>query len=102
PPPATDADNVWRAPLVPAALALTSGILVERFAAPPLTFTLAFGAAGLLAWLATQAGPRQGLALVYLALTGAALGAAWYHLRRDDFAADDVGNLAPDEPRPVQ
>jgi hypothetical protein len=42
------------------------------------------------------------LPLVYLALAGVAFGAAYHHYRRDIYPADDIGNFAPGEPRPVQ
>ena len=40
--------------------------------------------------------------MVYLALAGAAFGAAYHHYRRDFHAADDMVHYAKDEPAPVQ
>jgi competence protein ComEC len=101
---APDADallpqSIWRAPLVPAALAVTAGIVLDRFASPPLLVTLIAAAACLAAWLC--AGGRTGLPLVYLALAGVAFGAAYHHYRRD-LGPDDVSHLASAEPLPVQ
>jgi competence protein ComEC len=102
--PAADAflpQSIWRAPLVPAALAITAGIVLDRYAAPPLLISVAAAAGGLAAWLCTAAGSRTGLPLVYLALAGIAFGAGYHHYRRD-FAADDVSHLAAVEPQLVQ
>ncbi len=93
--------SIWRAPLVPAALALTAGILLDRRAAVPLLFSLLAAAACLIAWLCTSLGGRQRLALAYLALAGAAFGAA-YHRFRHELAPDDIAHLATEQPRPVQ
>jgi hypothetical protein len=84
---APDADaflprSVWRAPLVPAALAVTAGIVLDRYAPLPLLAGLAAAAVFLAAWCCTRAGGGTGLPLVYLALAGAAFGAAYHHYRR--------------------
>lgn len=103
--PALDAllpTSVWRAPLVPAALATTAGIVLDRHLSLPLPLSLIAAALGLLAWLCARGSPHAGLPLVYLALTGAALGAAYHHYRRDTYAPDDIAHHAKDEPIPVQ
>jgi competence protein ComEC len=94
--------SVWQAPLFPAALAVTAGIVLDRYLSIPLVFSLLTGVASLVAWGCAQMGRQKGLPLVYLALAGAALGAGLSHYRREVYAADDVGELAPAEPRPVQ
>ncbi len=102
--PAADAllpQSVWRAPLVTAALVVTAGIVLDRCASPPLLISLIAAAGSLAAWLCAGAGGRTGLPLVYLALAGAAFGAAYHHYRRD-LGHDDIAHLALDEPRPVQ
>jgi hypothetical protein len=76
--PAADAflpQSIWRAPLVPVALAVTAGIVFDRCASPPLLISVAAAAGGLTAWLCSAAGSRTGLPLVYLALAGVAFGA---------------------------
>ncbi len=93
--------SIWRAPLVPFALAVTLGIVVDRYAPIPLLVSLLAGAVFLLAWLIAQIGARSGLPIAYLALAAAAFGAAYHHFQRDFYPADDVGNFAPSEPRPV-
>jgi competence protein ComEC len=95
------ADNVWRSPLVPAALAVTAGIVLDRLAPTPLAVSLAAALGCLLAWLAAQRGESRGLSLTYLALAAVACGAAWHHYQHDVFRPDDIGWLAPDMPRPV-
>jgi competence protein ComEC len=95
-------ESVWHAPLVPAALAITAGIVADRYVAVPLVVSLVAALVCLAAWLAALPGKGRGLALVYLALAGVAFGAAWHHFRRDATRPDDIGVLAPDDPRPAQ
>jgi hypothetical protein len=94
--------SIWRSPLVPAALALTFGILLDRQLSPPLSVSLIAAAFCQAAWFCTRGSPHHGLPLVYLALAGAAFGAAYHHYRRDVYAADDIFHYAKDEPAPVQ
>ncbi len=103
--PALDAllpQSIWRAPLMPAALVLTAGIVLDRYVSLPLPVSLTVAAFGLLAWLCTRGSRHAGLPLVYLALAGAAFGAAYHYYRRDVYAADDIFHYAKDEPAPVQ
>ena len=95
-------ESVWRAPLVPAALAYTAGVLLDRYAAVPFAVSLLLTAGGMLGWLVARLRGRTRLPLVFLALAGAAFGAAYHHYRRDVYPADDVGEMATAEPRPVQ
>jgi hypothetical protein len=75
--------SIWQAPLVPAALALTTGILTDRYASVPLLFSISVILAGLIAWAVTRLGPPTNLGLMYLALASAAFGAAYHHWQRD-------------------
>ncbi|HEY7313350.1 MAG TPA: ComEC/Rec2 family competence protein [Gemmataceae bacterium] len=103
--PALDAllpTSIWRAPLVPAALAITAGIVLDRHFSIPMPVSLIVAALALLTWVCSRGSPNAGLPLVYLALGGAALGAAYHHYRRDVYAADDIVPYAKDEPAPVQ
>ena len=95
-------DRIWRAPLVPVALALSAGMLLDRHASPPLAGSLFAAVVALAAWGAAWTGRSPGLPLVYLALAVAALGAAYHHYRRDVIPADDIGQLAGDPPRVVR
>lgn len=89
------AETFWRAPLVPAALVITTGIVVDRLFQVPLLFSLGMGVGCLAAWGIARSGRQQGLSLVYLALAGFAVGAALHHYRHDVFPADDIGNHLP-------
>src|SRR5579871_3684733 len=60
------ADNVWRAPLVPAALAVTAGILADRVASVPLPVSLVALMACLAAWAISRAERPSGLPIAYL------------------------------------
>jgi competence protein ComEC len=73
------ANIVWRAPLVPVALAATLGILCDRFAEVPLAFSLVVAAASLAAWQIYCRGPSQRLAAFYLCCACAGCGAAYHH-----------------------
>ena len=95
-------DSVWRAPLVPAALAYTGGVLLDRYAAVPIAVGLLGTIGGLIGWLVARLKGRAHLPLVFLALAGAAFGAAFHHYRRDVYSADDVGEIATAEARPVE
>src|SRR5436190_6113595 len=97
-----DDQSIWQAPLVPAALALTAGILTDRYASMPLLFSISVILAGLVAWAVTRLGRPTNLGLMYLALAGAAFGAAYHHWQRDTYAADDIGNFATIEPHPAR
>jgi competence protein ComEC len=94
--------SVWRAPLVHAALAVTAGIVLDRYAAVPLGASLAVAAVCLVAWACARTASRRGLPLAYLALAGVAAGAAYHHYRRDVYPADDIGHSATPEPRTAQ
>src|SRR5437763_1950895 len=84
--PFPPAESVWRAPLVPVALAGTAGIVADRYASIPLGISLLTAVAALVAWIATRAGRQTGLSLVYLALAGSALGSAYHHWRQEVYA----------------
>src|SRR5438552_11629109 len=115
--------SIWQAPLVPAALALTAGIVTDRYASVPLLFSIGLLLAGLIAWTVTSL-PWGGLGrpptthhspthhspthhspslgLMYLALAGVAFGAAYHHWQRDTYADDDIGNFVTTDPRPAR
>src|SRR5271163_3920826 len=101
PAPLPPSDNIWRAPLVPVALALTAGIVLDRFHSVPLPISLISVVASLIAWALTCGTRSPGLPLVYLWLAVAALGAAYHHAYRDVYAPDDIGNFATVEARPA-
>jgi competence protein ComEC len=94
--------SVWRAPLVPAALAVTAGIVLDRYTSVPLPVSLSATAAALCAWFFAYQHRRPGWPLLALAVAGVAFGAALHHYRRDFYPADDIGNVAPVEPHPAQ
>jgi competence protein ComEC len=94
------ADSVWRAPLVPVALAATAGIVLDRYVGVPLMLSLPAVVAGVVAWLCASLWSRSAaLPLVCLGLAVGSAGAARHHLYRDVYPADDIGNYAPAEPR---
>jgi competence protein ComEC len=94
-------DDIWRAPLVPVALAVTVGVVADRmFGLPPVVAGAVFGV-GLIGWAAgARKSATAGLPFLWLAC--AAAGAFHHHQFRTMFAADDVGRLAGDEPKLVR
>jgi competence protein ComEC len=95
-------ENIWRAPLMAVALAVTAGVLLDRYRSVPLLISLLTLAGCLLAWLITQRSPKPGLPLVYLALAAIALGAGRHHAYRDLYSPDDISYLTREEPAPVK
>src|SRR5437764_8203095 len=91
---ASAGESVWRAPLLCPALAVTAGIVLDRFATPPLVLVLLAGAAGLVGSFLVRRGPWQRLAPVYLHFTLVAVGAGWHQWLCDLHADDDVALLA--------
>ena len=96
------AEYIWRVPLVPIALALTLGILLDRHLVIPLFFSFVAGLASILAWLVNSRGAHPGLALGYLWIACAALGAAHHHSARDGVADNDIRYLAAPDAKPVR
>jgi competence protein ComEC len=92
---------VWRAPLVPVALAFSAGILLDRFCAPPLIGSLFAAGVMVAAWTATLLGRSSGLPLVYLALALAAIGTAYHHYRSETIPDDDISFLVDEEPKVI-
>ena len=95
-------DSVWRAPLVPAALAYTAGVVLDRYAAVPIAVSLLLTAGGMIGWLVGSS-ERPGASAAGLP------GAGGHSVRRRLsplpprlYPADDVGEVATAEPRPVQ
>ena len=95
------AESVWRAPLVPVALAFTAGVALDRLAQPPLGFSLLGGAAALIAFVLFRVSRPEPIGLAYLALAGVAFGSAYYHFRQDLYPEDDIGHLVSDSPSQV-
>jgi competence protein ComEC len=96
------AESIWRAPLVPAALAFTAGIVLDRLFTIPFLFSLLLGGGCIAAFLTTRLGGPARLGLVYLFLAGVALGLAYHHYRRDLYRDDDIGHLAGETPQPIR
>lgn len=94
--------NLWRAPLVPVALAATAGIVLDRYGSVPLPFSLIVVLACLAAWVSTRWGRSPELAIAYLLGAVAALGAAYHHWYGEGYAPDDIRQLAQEEPRPAR
>jgi competence protein ComEC len=95
-------DNILAAPLVPASLALTTGIILDRYAGLPAPISLVALVAALCAAAVAVAGKQTALFVLYFALAAAAGGAAYHHWYRGVYPPDDIGEFATAEPRPVK
>jgi competence protein ComEC len=93
---------VWSAPLVLVALALTAGILLDRFCIVPLAASVTIALVSLLAWLIFLNTARQWLALLYLMGGVAAAGSAYHHWHRHHVGADDLSRIAERESQPAR
>jgi competence protein ComEC len=87
---------------VPVAIALTAGIVADRYAGIPWPVSLAAALGFLAASAATCMGRQRLLSLLYFAGAVAASGAAYHHCYRNVYPADDIGEFATPEPRPVK
>jgi competence protein ComEC len=83
--------DFWRAPLVPVALAVTTGILLDRWLDLSSGIILLGLGLSFLAWVINL---RNRSALVYLWLAAGILGAFWQHEWRTHKAADDISHFA--------
>lgn len=103
PPSAPDA--AWRefarAPLVPVAVAVAAGLLLDRYGGVPFEFALGTAVAGLVTWLALPRSHGSNTA-VPLWIACAGLAAAHHHAHRHVFADDDIGFAAAESPRVVR
>ena len=93
---------VWSAPLVPVALAMTIGIVADRFGVIPLPASLGCALVCVLAWLIFTNTKYQWLALFYLWSGVAGLGAAYHHWQRYHVDANDVRQFADYDGRPTR
>jgi competence protein ComEC len=94
-------ENVWRAPLVPLAIAGTIGIVVDRSAPVPMLFSFLVIIASMAAWIGSRLGKQQILGAAYLWLGTAGLGALYHHVHQQVFPRNDIGNYAAAEPHAV-
>jgi competence protein ComEC len=105
-PPAADrrlafGADLWHAPLVPVALAVTAGVAADRLVGVPLSASAVAFMCGLIAWIAaSRRSFARGLPWLWLSL--AALGALHHRQFRDVYPADDIGHVATEEPRLVR
>lgn len=93
---------IWSAPLVPVALAMTAGIVLDRFWIVPLPASLCAAFACLVAWLIFSNTAHKWLALVYLWGGVAGLSAAYHHWQRYYLEPSDISYLASDDPLPIR
>jgi competence protein ComEC len=94
--------HVWQAPLVPIALAATTGIVLDRQFDIPLPISLTAALACLLAFALHGFDSRRVLALLYLWTACAALGCAYHHWHITRAAPDDVRHLASEDGQPAR
>jgi competence protein ComEC len=97
-----DDASCWRVPLLWVALAVTSGIVLDRYLSLPLPLTLSATGLALIVGIMLLAIHRERAALIALLLTAAAVAAAYHHYRHDWYPPDDIGHLADATPHVVE
>src|SRR5262245_28022408 len=80
--------QVWKAPLVPVALALTAGIVLDWLFVLPLAGSLITAGLLLIAWTITALGRETFLALIYLWGGVGALAATYHRWHLDGVPGD--------------
>jgi competence protein ComEC len=93
---------VWSTPLVPVALAMTVGIVADRFCVVPLSASLGVAIACILAWFIFANTAHQWLALFYLWAGVAGLAAAYHHWYRYHVAGNDISHFADYDGQPIR
>src|SRR5438067_794387 len=96
------AGDISQAPLVPIALALTLGIILDRFVAIPSLLSVSASLAALLVWIAVSRKTNHRYSVVYLWLASTALGSAYHYAQLFGVADNDVRHLASEEAKPTR
>lgn len=86
--------QIWSAPLVPVALLLTAGVILDRTLIVPIPVSLGATAFSLLAWFVFSRSSQQGLALTYLGMSLIGLGTLYHHAHRHYLPASDLSHFA--------
>lgn len=81
-----------RSPLVPVALTVSAGLIVDRYLEAPLAGELLVSALAIIAWLASRWKKSEASA-IWLWIAAGALAAAHHHIHRNNFAPDDIGTF---------
>jgi competence protein ComEC len=90
------------APLLPTAAAATVGLVADRYLFVPIPFSLAAAILCLIGSSIAQRLKQDLVAAFALWACCAGIGAAYHHGARHVYAADDIGELAGDEPTLVR
>ncbi len=85
------------APLLPIAAAATVGLVADRYLSVPIPFSLSITIVCLICWSACRKLQQEFIALVALWVCWAGLAAAYHHLSRNVYPADDIGEFASEE-----
>jgi competence protein ComEC len=100
PPPEPAWKEFARAPLVPVAVAVGVGLVVDRYLPVPFDGSFAVAILALVAWVVSRY--RGANAPVWLWLAAGAFAAAHHHAHRHSFAPDDIAHFATDQALPVK
>lgn len=103
--PVKPPEPAWRefagAPLVPVALAVTAGLLADRYSDVPLGAGLLVAVIALVGWLFTRATAPQ-TAFGWLLICSAAAAAAHHHSYRHTIGSNDISACTKDAPAAVR
>jgi competence protein ComEC len=94
-------ESIWRAPLVPVALAVTAGIVADRLLGIPFLPALAVAALSVAAAAIGAQRRNTPACLLAIVVGSMALAAAYHHWRREVVDSDDIGYFATPDPHPV-
>jgi competence protein ComEC len=103
--PRRPVEPAWRefakAPLVPVALAVTAGLIADRYIGVPFDLGLGLAAAGVLGWfVARKRRPERAVVCLWVSFAG--LAAAYHHAHRHLFDANDIGEFTRPAPALVR
>ena len=101
PPPEPPWREFARAPLVPVALAISLGLLVDRYGHVPEATGWVLAGLGLVVWGIARARAAES-AIVWLWIAAAGLGTTYHHLHRHSFPANDIGAFASEALKPAR
>ncbi|MBI3822657.1 MAG: DNA internalization-related competence protein ComEC/Rec2 [Planctomycetes bacterium] len=87
---------------MPVALALTVGIILDRFWVVPLVASLGAGVVCMAAWFLFANTPKKWLALLYLWGCVAAFGASYHHWQRYHVDTSDLNRFADHDGKPTR
>jgi competence protein ComEC len=92
---------IWESPLVPVAIAVTAGLVLDRYLEMTLAYSIAIVAGAAIAWLLLLK-RKSRFAPFALWVAAGGLAGNYHHLYRNVYPGDDIGNFATAEAKLVR